>query len=334
MLLADMGADIICIDRPGGNPWTGPILSRGRTVVAADLKDPATVAGVLALLDRADALIEGFRPGVMERLGLGPDVALARSPRLVYGRMTGWGQTGPLAQTAGHDIDYIAIAGALAAIGPQADPVPPLNLVGDYGGGSLYLVMGLLAALLAVQRTGRGQVVDAAICDGTASLMSMFSDLSRARRWTNERQANLLDGGAPFYRTYVCADGKHIALGALEPQFYARLRELLGVLDDPAFDRDDPAGWPALHARLATLFRSRTRDEWSALFGASDACVAPVLTLAEAPHHPHLAARDTFVDISGGLAPAPAPRFSHTPSSVAPPPRTAGSIAEALAAWT
>ncbi len=334
MLLADMGADVIRLDRPSGSdPYSRNVIARGRPRVAIDLKDPAETERVLSLLDSADALIEGFRPGVMERLGFGPDVVLARNPRLVYGRMTGWGQTGPLAQAAGHDINYIAVTGALAAIGDESGPVPPLNLVGDYGGGSLYLVAGLLAALLSAARTGEGQVVDCAISDGAASLMAMFSELSSQGRWSDRRGANLLDGGAPFYRAYACADGRHIALGPLEPQFYAQFRKFAGLEDDPDFDRrDDPEVWPKLRAKLAALFLTRTREEWSLLLEGTDACFAPVLTLSEAPNHPHLAARGTFVTVDGVTQPAPAPRFSKTPSAIGPIGETA-TLDEVLEAW-
>ncbi len=330
MLLADMGAEIIRIVRPG-QADASHVINRGRSAATADLKQPADRDAVLALTDAADAIIEGFRPGVMERLGLGPETLLARNPRLVYGRMTGWGQDGPLAATAGHDIDYIAITGALAAIGPEAHPVPPLNLVGDYGGGSLYLVMGMLAAIISARQTGRGQVVDAAICDGAASLMAMFCDMTAQGRWRPGRQGNLLDGGAPFYRTFECADGRHVALGALEPQFYALLLDRLD-LHGPDWDRDDRAGWPALHDRFAALFRTRDRATWCALLEGTDACFAPVLDLAEAASHPHLAARGTYTTVDGTMHPAPAPRFSLTPTAIGPvgPPL---SLAEALAGW-
>ncbi len=334
MLLADMGAEMIRLDRPAGaDPYSRNVISRGRPRVTVDLKDAAETERVLTLLESADALIEGFRPGVMERLGLGPEVVLARNPRLVYGRMTGWGQTGPLAQAAGHDINYIAVAGPLAAIGNEKGPIPPLNLVGDYGGGSLYLVAGLLAALLSAARTGEGQVVDCAICDGAASLMAMFSELSSQGRWTDRRGANLLDGGAPFYRAYACADGRHVALGPLEPQFYAVFGKLVGLAHDPDFDRrDDPVVWPRLHAKLEALFLTRTRDEWSRLLEGTDACFAPVLTLSEAPSHPHLAARGTFVTVDGVVQPAPAPRFSRTPSAIGPTNETA-TLEEVLETW-
>ena len=334
MLLADMGAEILRIDRPGGaDIYSKAVITRGRATVVADLKKPDDVARVLELLAGADALIEGYRPGVMERLGLGPDVVLARNPRLVYGRMTGWGQTGPLAQAAGHDINYIAITGALAAIGPAEHPVPPLNLVGDYGGGSLYLVMGLLAAIISAGRTGDGQVVDCAISDGAASLMAMFCELSTQGRWRDERRANLLDGGVAHYRTYACADGRHISLGSLEPQFYALFRRLAGLEDDPDFDRrDDPACRDILHEKLEALFGTRTRDAWCELLEGTDVCFAPVLTLSEAPSHPHNAARQTFVTVDGTVQPAPAPRFSRTPSAIGPRPAPL-SLEEALADW-
>jgi alpha-methylacyl-CoA racemase len=336
MLLADMGADIVRIDRPnfsGADPRD--ITLRGRPVVAADLKDAAQREDVLRLLQGADALIEGFRPGVMERLGLGPEAVWARNPRLVYGRITGWGQEGPLAAAAGHDINYIALPGALAAIGPSAGaPVPPLNLVGDYGGGALYLAVGVLAAVIEARVSGRGQVVDAAMCDGAASMLSIFFTLKARGQWEDRRGANLLDGGAPFYRTYECADGRHIALGALEPQFYETLCRLAG-LDDPAFrDRGDKRNWPQLAAKMEKVFRLKTRDEWCAILEGSDACFAPVLTMSEAPAHPHLAARKTFAEIDGVLQPAPAPRFSRTPAAVQSSPAAApASLKDLIAAW-
>jgi alpha-methylacyl-CoA racemase len=333
MLLADMGADVLRIDRPGGgDPYSLNVVNRGRPTLHVDLKDPTHCENVLKLLDEADALIEGFRPGVMERLGLGPEIVLQRNPRLVYGRMTGWGQTGPLSQTAGHDINYISISGALAAIGPKERPVPPLNLVGDYGGGSLYLVAGLLAAVIAAQRTGLGQVVDCAICDGAASLMSMFSDLSSQQRWSFERQENLLDGGAPFYRTFECADGQFIAVGALEPKFYHLLCEHMGLSLSEMPDRENLENWALLHTIFAQRFREKTRDEWCKVLGDKDTCVTPVLTLAEAAEHHHLAARETFVEIDGVVQAAPAPRFSRTPSPVG---RTGGmeTFEEVLARW-
>lgn len=334
MLLADMGAEVVRIDRAGGaDPYSGPVIQRGRDRVEANLKDPGDRALVLDLLAGADALIEGYRPGVMERLGLGPDEVLARNPRLVYGRMTGWGQTGPLAQAAGHDINYIAVTGALAAIGPAEHPVPPLNLVGDSGGGSLYLVAGMLAALLSAARTGEGQVVDAAICDGAASLMALFSDFSAQGRWRDRREGNLLDGGSPSYRTYRCGDGEHVALGPLEPQFYALFLDLLGLKDDPDFARrDDDALRPIQHRKLENLFLTKTRAEWCRLLEGTDTCFAPVLALREAPSHPHLAARGTFVTVDGIVQPAPAPRFSRTPAAIGPRPVEIG-LPEIAASW-
>lgn len=317
MLLADMGADVLRIDRPGGgDSYSKNVVGRGRPTLHVDLKDASQVAQVLALVERADALIEGFRPGVMERLGLGPDIVLKRNPRLVYGRMTGWGQTGPLSRTAGHDINYISLSGALAAIGPADRPVPPLNLVGDYGGGALYLVAGILAGIVSARQTGLGQVVDCAICDGAASLMAMFSDLSSQGRWTSRRAANLLDGGAPFYRTFECSDGRHLSVGALEPKFYDLLCERMGFARSELPDREDARNWDRLHALLEQRFKLKTRDEWCAILGGIDTCVTPVLTLEEAAAHPHMAARQTFVEVDDVVQPAPAPRFSRTPSSI------------------
>ncbi|MCC7282796.1 MAG: CoA transferase [Acetobacteraceae bacterium] len=316
MLLADMGADVVRIDRPGTRHRPTDVTLRGRRLVELDLKKPDDVQAALGLLDQAEVLIEGFRPGVMERLGLGPDVVLARNPKLVFGRMTGWGQDGPLAHVAGHDITYIAVAGALGAIGPADRPVPPLNLVGDFGGGALYLCMGVLAAVIAARSTGRGQVVDTAMSDCVASLTSPFHGMMAAGAWKPERGANMLDGGAHFYGTYECADGRFIAIGAIEPQFYALLRQLAG-LDDPAFDNQrDPKAWPALRTKLAAVIKTRPEAEWTALMGATDAVVAPVLSLAEAPSHPHNVARGTFVQVNGVTAPGPAPRFFGTPSAV------------------
>jgi alpha-methylacyl-CoA racemase len=334
MLLADMGADVLRIDRPGGgDPYSRNVVNRGRPTLHCDLKDMSQVEQVMTLIDQADALIEGFRPGVMERLGLGPDVVLQRNPKLVYGRMTGWGQTGPLSQTAGHDINYISVAGALAAIGPAGRPVPPLNLVGDYGGGSLYLVTGLLAGIISARQTGLGQVIDCAICDGAASLMAMFSDLSSQRRWTSDREANLLDGGAPFYRTYECADGRHIAVGALEPKFYDLLCDHMGFARNDLPDREDTRNWERLHAILERRFKLKTRDEWCDLLGGVDTCVTPVLTLSEAAAHPHLVARQTFVKTDDVVQPAPAPRFSRTPSSIRPIADGVLTLDDALTRW-
>src|SRR6266516_3398026 len=316
MMLADMGAEVVTLDRVGARKNLKSVAGRGRKVVELDLKDKAAVAQVLDLLANADALIEGFRPGVMERLGLGPEVVPARNPRLVYGRMTGWGQQGPLAQAAGHDINYIAVTGALAAIGTKDRPVPPLNLVGDFGGGALYLVVGVLAALLEASRSGKGQVVDAAMCDGAASLMSMFFDMTAIGRWTGGREENFLDGGAHFYGVYECSCGRFISIGSIEPQFYALLRQHAG-LSDADFDAQmDRNAWPALKQRLKEIFKSKTRDDWCKIMEGTDICFAPILTMKEAPNHPHMAARKIFVERHGVTQPAPAPRFSRTPSAI------------------
>ena len=323
MVLADLGAEVVRMDRPGALPAPDTdVLLRGRRhAVAADLKDPAARDAVLALVDRADVLVEGFRPGVMERLGLGPDVCSARNPGLVYGRMTGWGQEGPLARAAGHDIDYIALSGALFPVGSRGGPpMPPLNLVGDFGGGGLLLAMGCLAALVERGRSGRGQVVDAAMVDGSALLTASLHGLLAAGSWTPERGANLLDGGAPFYRTYETADGGHVAVGAIEPQFYALLLDRLGIAADELPAQMDRDGWDEVHARFAKAFRSRTRDEWTALFDGTDACVSPVLAPGEAPGSPHARARGAFVEVGGVPQPAPAPRFGRTPAAVPAPP--------------
>ena len=336
MLLSDMGADVVTIERPGKRLGDRTnLVGRGRSVVLADLKDAAAHDEVLSLLARADVLVEGFRPGTMERLGLGPDDVAARNPRLVYGRMTGWGQHGPLAHTAGHDIGYIALAGALHAIGPKGGPpVPPLNVVGDYGGGSLYLVVGILAALHERQRSGRGQVVDAAITDGVVSLMTHFVASSLRGQFSDNRGSNLLDGGAPFYGVYETADARHVAIGAIEPGFFHTLCEHIGV--DPSL-RDaqhDRARWPALRSEFERLFALRTRAQWQALLEDSDACFAAVLTLAEAASHPQHMARGAFVEVDGVRHPAPAPRFSRTPSAVqGPAPAEATSVPSVLARW-
>jgi alpha-methylacyl-CoA racemase len=340
MLLADLGADVIRVDRPGEPslpvplPPESDLLRRGRPSVALDLKHPDGLATTLALVEQADVLLEGYRPGVAERLGLGPDDCLARNPRLVYGRMTGWGQDGPLAHAAGHDIGYVAVTGALHAIGRVGGPPQvPVNLVGDFGGGALYLVVGVLAALLEARTSGRGQVVDAAIVDGTAHLSSLVVGLASAGLWSDQRGTNLLDTGAPFYDVYETSDGGWLAVGPLEPAFYAELLHLLD-LTDAAPDRLDPAQWPALRTLLADAFRTRTRDAWTAVFEGTDACVEPVLSYAEAPAHPHLAARGTYVEHHGIVQPAPAPRFSRTPAVLGAPPSTPGADTRAaLAAW-
>ena len=337
MMLSDMGAEVIRIDRlqSRGEGHRAHVLYRGRRSVALDLKVPAGVETVLRLTESADVLLEGFRPGVMERLGLGPDVCLERNPRLVFGRMTGWGQSGPLAKRAGHDINYIAVGGALGAMGyDDRPPAPPLNLVGDFGGGAMYLLAGILAALIERGNSGRGQVVDAAMTDGTASLLGPFYGLMAMGWWRKERFSNRLDGAAHFYGCYECGDGKHIAIGALEPQFYALLLEKCGI-DDPRFGEQlDQARWPELREKLAAVFKTRSRDEWCELLEGSDVCVAPVLNLAEAPEHPHNKARGTFVEMDGVLQPAPAPRFSRTPGAIQRGPALAGEHSdEVLRDW-
>jgi alpha-methylacyl-CoA racemase len=318
MLLADMGATVIRIERPGAPPApASAIAQRGRAQrYAADLKNPVDAARVRALVRGADALIEGFRPGTMERLGLGPDALLELNPRLVYGRVTGWGQSGPLMRAAGHDVNFIAVTGALAAIGPRERPVMPLNLVGDFAGGSLFLVSGMLAALLAARDTGRGQVVDAAMCDGVISLMSAVHEMTAMDQWTEAREANLFDGGVPYYGIFECADGKHLAVGPVEEQFYVLLCTTIGLVPPPK--RDDPAQWPALRATFEAVFKTRDRDEWTALLEQGDHCVSPVLSTSEARRHPHLTARGSFIEIDGVLQAGPVPRFS-TPG--APPHR-------------
>ncbi|MGQ4378582.1 CaiB/BaiF CoA transferase family protein [Streptomyces sp. SAS_267] len=320
MLLADLGADVVRVDRPGGaglgvDP-AHDITNRNKRSVIIDLKAEDGASRVLDLAERADILIEGYRPGVAERLGVGPEDCRARNPALVYGRMTGWGQEGPLAQRAGHDIAYIALTGTLGMIGdPDRPPAVPANLLGDYAGGSLYLVVGLLAALHHARATGTGQTVDAAIVDGTAHLSTMIHGMMAAGGWQDRRAANLLDGGCPYYGTYETADGRHMAVGPLEQRFYDQFVDLLGIPElGPA--HKDPARWEELRAAVADRFRTRTRDEWTAVFEDTDACVAPVLSLREAPGHPHLTARGTFVDHDGITQPAPAPRFSATPTSV------------------
>ena len=337
MLLSDMGADVVSIARPRqGKRDVRDFVNRGRRVIELDLKDPADIAKALDLIGAADVLIEGFRPQVMERLGLGPDVVLKRNPKLVYGRMTGWGQEGPLAQAAGHDINYIAITGALDSFrAANGETVSPLNLVGDYGGGALYLVVGVLAAVIEARTSGKGQVVDAAMCDGVSSMLTMFHSMKATGRWTDQPRTNLLDGGAPFYRTYQCKDGGFMAIGALEPQFYAELRQLAGLSEDCYDAQMDKAGWPNLHEKMTALFKTKTRDEWAAILEGSDACAAAVRGLFDAPNHPHLVARKTFVTVDGHVQPAPAPRFSRTPSSIqgspALPPVDAADI---LSQWS
>jgi alpha-methylacyl-CoA racemase len=339
MLLADLGAEVVRVDRPGGAvlPFDPryDLLNRGKRSVLVDLKRSRGVGLVRDLAARADVFIEGFRPGVAERLGIGPRDLHGINPKLVYGRMTGWGQDGPLAPTAGHDITYLAVAGVLHAIGPaDGPPVPPVNLLGDYGGGGMLLAAGVLAAVWRAERTGAGQVVDAAIVDGAAPLATQLHGLLHSGAWRDARQSNLLDGGAPHYGVYPAADGEHLAIGPLEPKFYAEFVAILGGLGDDAPDPYDPAGWPRLRTMIAERLLTRTRDEWLSLFDGSDACVAPVVALGAAPDHPHLAARGVFVEIDGVRQPAPAPRFSATPPGTPAPPALPGQhTREVLHEW-
>ena len=336
MLLSDLGADVVRVDRKGpGRASPADVTSRGRRSIALDLKKPEAIEACLKLMESADGLIEGFRPGVMERLGLGPDVALARNPKLVFGRMTGWGQTGPYAKAAGHDMNYIAITGALHAIGTTDKPVPPLNLVGDFGGGALYLAFGLLAGIISARTTGQGQVIDCAMSDGAASLMAMFYGFKGAGMWNDtERRSNLLDGGAHFYDTYQCADGKWISIGSIEPQFYALLLEKTGITDPEFTHQMSRDHWPSLRAKLDAVIRTKTQAEWCEIMDATDVCFAPVLNLEDAPKHIHNAARKTFVEIEGVVQPAPAPRFSATPGEIqGPPPKIGAHNDAALGEW-
>jgi alpha-methylacyl-CoA racemase len=341
MMLSDAGADIVRIDRAqraAFPPLAGAhvdLMNRGRRSVAVDLKHPEGVELVLRLVEGADGLMEGFRPGVAERLGLGPDVCLSRNPKLVYGRMTGWGQEGPMAATAGHDIDYIALAGALEPIGRAGErPLPPLNLVGDFGGGGMMLAFGMCAAIISARQTGSGQVVDAAMVDGAAALMTMTFTLRQAGAWQDERGTNLLDTGAHFYEVYETSDGGFMAVGAIETQFYTELIRLLGLDGEELPDQNDREAWPAMKERFARLFASRTRAEWEKVFEGSDACVAPILPLAEAPNHPHNQVRGTFTEVAGVVQPSPAPRFTGTPGAIRRPPPNPGQYAdEALADW-
>lgn len=331
MILADMGAEIVRLGRPGAREPGAPILDRGRAVVGLDLKSDAGRDAALRLLDKADALLEGFRPGVMERLGLGPEIVHARNPRLVFGRMTGWGQSGPLADRAGHDINYISLTGALHAIGRAGEvPPPPLNLIGDYGGGAMFLIAGVLAGIIRAKTSGKGDVVDVAMTEGTINLLAMFHAFLAAGRWQDRREANMLDGGTPFYRCYECADGKFVAVGCLEPQFFAAF--LAGLeLDAAEWPQGDVARWPALTAAIAARFRTRTRDAWAAHFAPTDACVTPVLSFGEAPDHPHNAARGSYAGDQGVTQPAPAPRFADAPGAIRP--REDLSVDDALARW-
>lgn len=331
MLMADMGAEVVRVSRPGHVDMERGATLRGRTQLTLDLHTPDGQKKAMELASHADILLEGFRPGVMERMKLGPDEVLSRHPKLVYGRMTGWGQIGPRASTAGHDINYIAIAGALGAIGGD-DPMIPLNLVGDYGGGALYLTMGVLAALLHVRSGGSGQVVDCAICDGTVSLLSLMHGLRSAGRWQDSRASNTLDGAAPFYRTYRCSDGQFVAVGAIEPKFYRLLVERLG-LDCTLFsEQHDRARWSEQAQALSSAFRQRTRAEWEDLFSDTDACVTPVNSLVESFSDPHLKARGVFIDVEGEIQPSPAPRFSNTPSRARS--SNAVSIQDVLSRWS
>lgn len=334
MMLSDMGAEVIRVDRTGGS-GTAPkdVLARNRRSIAVDLKQPEGVATVLTLVESADALFEGFRPGVTERLGLGPDDCLSRNPKLVYGRMTGWGQEGPMAQAAGHDINYIGLAGALHGIGRSGErPVPPLNLVGDFGGGGMLLAFGLVCAILEAQKSGKGQVVDAAMVDGAASLMSMFFSMAAGGSFTDRRGTNLLDGGAHFYDTYETKGGEYICIGSIEPQFYAELVEKAG-LDAQLFQPQmDPSKWPDLKAELMRVFKTKTRDEWCAIMEGSDVCFAPVLSIFEAPEHAHAKARNSFLNIDGVMQPAPAPRFDRTEPQVQHAARAPGADTQSVLA--
>jgi alpha-methylacyl-CoA racemase len=341
MMLADMGADVVRVDRAqkvsGGDPASPPIdlLGRGRRSVGVDLKHPEGAGVVLRLVEHADVLIEGFRPGVMERLGIGPEECMARNPRLVYGRMTGWGQEGPYADAAGHDINYIALAGALDPVGRAGDrPVPALNLIGDFGGGGMFMAYGVVCALLEAGRSGRGQVVDAAMVDGAAVLTTFIHSLRAIGIWTDERGTNLLDTGAPFYEVYETADHRFVSVGSIEPQFYAELLRLSGLEGEELPGQMDRSQWPALKERVAEVFRTKTRDEWCALMEGTDVCFAPVLSMGEAPAHPHNRQRETFVDVAGVPQPAPAPRFGRTPGAIdRPPPHAGQHTDDTLADW-
>jgi alpha-methylacyl-CoA racemase len=340
-LLGDLGADVLRIDRiakPGATPDLPPrfdFYNRNKRSVAFDLKQPQAVAAVLDLVAKADALIEGFRPSVMERLGLGPEVCHAINPRLVYARMTGWGQQGPIAQEAGHDINYLALTGALHCLG-DADrpPPPPLNLVADLGGGALYLVVGLLAAAMEARQSGRGQTIDVAMIDGVTHLMSAFQAFRQQGSWTGRRSDNIVDGGAPFYGSYATSDGKFVAVGAIEPQFYASLLKVMGLEGEPLPDQNDRSAWPQMRQRFAKVFATRTRDEWVAIAAGRDACLAPVLTIDEAPLHPQVQTRDVYASFDGVRHPSPAPRFSRTLSTLhTPPPAPGRNSRQALADW-
>jgi alpha-methylacyl-CoA racemase len=329
MMLADMGAEILRIERRGGGlksaDPTRDIPARGRKSITLNLKQPGATDVALRLIEQADALIEGYRPGVMERLGLGPDVCMERNPALVYGRITGWGQDGELAQAAGHDLNYIALSGALWAMGEAGrKPMPPLNLVGDFGGGGMFLAFGIVCGLMRAKTTGQGDIVDAAISDGTAALMAPVYGYQAMGGWKNERQSNRLDGGAPYYGTYDCKCGGWITLGAIEPQFYSLFMETLGLSEDHFGDRHDQSKWPDMRDQVADVFRQKTRDEWCTLMEGTDICFAPVLSMAEAPDHPHNRSRETFVAANGVVQPAPAPRFTNAPAELPSPPPAKG----------
>lgn len=341
MLLADMGAEVVRVDRLATSGLGIPVppkydlLNRNKRSIAVDIKSPEGLAAVGRLIDQADVVIEGFRPGVMERIGLGPEPCLARNPKLVFGRMTGWGQDGPLAHTAGHDLNFIALTGVLSAIGRKGEPPAiPLNLIGDFGGGSLYLAMGILAAVFSARQSGVGQVVDAAVVDGTANLLTLLYGYRQMGEWVNRRGENITDSGAPFYDVYQTADDLYVSVAPVEAKFYRELLQRVGIADEALPEQDDRSGWDLIRARLSDLFRTRTRDEWSALLEGSDACYAPVLDIDECMAHPHNVARKIYVDIDGVINPAPAPRFSATPSSLyRKPPAPGADTDETLADW-
>ena len=337
MMLSDLGAEVIRIDRLShkGIGHRANVLNRGRKSIAVDLKNPRGVETTLRLIEQADVVLEGFRPGVMERLGLGPEKCLSVNPRLIFGRMTGWGQTGPLSQAAGHDINYISIAGALGAMGyADRPPAPPLNLVGDFGGGAMYLLTGILAALVERATSEQGQIIDAAMSDGTASLLSPFFGLMAMSMWTTDRFSNRLDGGAYYYGSYECSDGRYISIGSLEPQFYALLLEKAEITDPEFQEQLDEAAWPAKREKLTQLFKTKTRQQWCDIMEGTDVCFAPVLDLKEAPNHPHNIDRKTFVELDGVVQPAPAPRFSRTQGEIQGPAAMAGEhTREVLSAW-
>ena len=337
MMLSDLGAEVIRVDRLShkGIGHRANVLNRGRKSIALDLKNPRGVETTLRLIEQADVVLEGFRPGVMERLGLGPEKCLSVNPRLIFGRMTGWGQTGPLSQAAGHDINYISIAGALGAMGyADRPPAPPLNLVGDFGGGAMYLLTGILAALVERATSAQGQIIDAAMSDGTASLLSPFFGLMAMNMWTTDRFSNRLDGGAFYYGSYECSDGRYISIGSLEPQFYALLLEKAEITDSEFQEQLDEAAWPMKREKLTQLFKTKTRQQWCDIMEGTDVCFAPVLDLKEAPNHPHNIDRKTFVELDGVVQPAPAPRFSRTQGEIQGPAAMAGEhTREVLSAW-